>query len=136
MHLTLTRKITANGAVIGVLKGLSKTLYTLEDQWRDNQRMVSCIPAGFYEVHPHGWEKNTPFRFKQVWQLQKVKNRVGILIHAGNRHSDTVGCILLGMGMQISQSQSMVTDSQLAIALMRKEIGEAGFTISIDGYGE
>ncbi len=136
MHLTLKRLATAHGAVVGVLTGLPVTLYTLEDQWRDNQRGVSCILPGFYEVHPHGWEADTPFRFKRVWQLQKVRDRAGILIHAGNYHTNTEGCILVGMGLQISRTQAMVNDSQNALEYLRKTIGERGFTISIEGYGE
>ena len=53
--LTLTRKITAHGAVIGELSGLDKTLWVLEDEWRNNQPRKSCIPPGTYTVKPHGW---------------------------------------------------------------------------------
>ena len=136
MQLTLKRRITANGAVIGDLLGLSKRLFVLEDEWRGNQRGISCIPAGFYQVKPHGWEPDTSLKYRQVWQLQKVSGRTGILIHAGNTHRDTEGCLLVGMGMQISQLSSMVTDSRMALDLMRKEIGESDFTIMIEGYGD
>lgn len=135
MHLILKRGLTTNGAVLGILTGLSKTLYTLEDQWRGNQRGVSCIPAGTYEVRPHGWDEGSSVRFKEVWQLQNVPGRSAILIHAGNYHSNTEGCILPGLGLVVSQTQSMVTESREAIKLMRKEIGEQPFTISIDGFG-
>lgn len=131
MELTLTRKIAANGAVIGVLTGLSKPIYTLEDAWRDNKPNVSCVPEGTYQVKPHGWEEKTPFKYKQVWQLQRVPGRSAILIHAGNTHQDTEGCILVGLGMQVTQLKSMVSDSRLAVELLRKEIGEREFTIVI-----
>lgn len=131
MNLKLTRHITANGAVVGVLEGLSKRLFTLEDQWRDNARGNSCIPAGVYRVVPHGWEAGSPVKFKQVWEVKNVPNRTAILLHAGNTHMDTEGCILLGMGMQVTQLQSRVDDSRTAIELMRKEIGKAEFMLTV-----
>lgn len=131
MELTLTRLTMENDSVIGRLDGLSKTLWVLEDKWRNNQRSVSCVPVGKYVVKPHGWEVNTPFKYKRTWQLQNVTNRTGILIHAGNIHKDTEGCLLVGMGCQISQTQTMVNDSKTAIEFLRKEIGEREFTLTI-----
>ncbi|QCL83919.1 hypothetical protein CFBP5875_04705 [Agrobacterium pusense] len=131
MELRLERKIAANNAVIGVLTGLSVPIYTLEDAWRNNAPNVSCIPPATYKVKPHGWEENTPFKYKRVWQLQNVPGRSAILIHSGNKHQDTQGCILVGLGLQISQTQSMVNDSKLALEILRKEIGERFFTIVI-----
>lgn len=49
----------------------------------------------------------------------------------GNYTKDTEGCLLVGMGLMVSQKVSMVTDSQMAINLMRKEIGANTFTITI-----
>lgn len=131
MELRLERKIAANNAVIGVLTGLSVPIYTLEDAWRNNAPNVSCIPPGTYKVKPHGWEEGTPFKYKRVWQLQNVPGRSAILIHSGNKHQDTQGCILVGLGAQISQTQSMVNDSKLALEILRREIGERFFTIVI-----
>lgn len=135
MQLTLTRKIQANGAVVGVLTGLSVPLYTLEDQWRDNKPSVSCIPTGAYEVRPHGWEINSPFKYNHVWQIHGVSGRSAILIHSGNTHKDTEGCILVGMSTQITQLGSLVGDSRMAIELMRTEIGQRPFTIVVEGQG-
>lgn len=131
VHLTLIRKIAANGAVVGELIGLSKRLFVLEDEWRNNEPRRSCIPAATYTAKPHGWEPYSPFKYKQVWQLNRVPNRSGILFHAGNKHEDTEGCLLVGMGMQITQLQSMVTDSRVALELMRLEIGNKEFKLTI-----
>ncbi|OAE37632.1 DUF5675 family protein [Agrobacterium tumefaciens] len=129
--LKLTRHITANGAVVGRLAGLSKPIYTLEDEWRNNARGSSAIPVGTYRCVPHGWEPNSPVKFKRVWHLLGVPGRDAILIHAGNTHKDTLGCILPGLGLQITQLQSMVTDSRMAIDLMRAEIGQNEFMLTI-----
>jgi hypothetical protein len=131
VELKLERKINANGAVIGILSGLSVPIYTLEDAWRNNQPNVSCILPGRYEVKPHGWETSAPFKYKRVWQVHNVRGRSAILIHAGNTHQDTQGCILVGLGMQITQLKSSVSDSRLAVELLRKEIGEGCFTLNI-----
>lgn len=131
MKLTLRRSLNANDATIGVLSGLSKQLYVLEDAWRANQKSVSCIPAGVYKVVPHGWDTGATVKYKQVWRLLNVAGRTGILIHAGNTHKDTEGCLLVGMGLLISQLSSSVTDSRLAIDYLRREIGELGFTLEI-----
>lgn len=129
--LTLTRHITANGAVVGVLKGLSKPLYTLENEWRDNKPMVSAIPTETYTCVPHGWEAGTKVSKPKTWALKNVPGRSDVLIHIGNYTKDTKGCILAGMGLQITQLQSMVSDSTAAIDLMRKEIGPNGFMLTV-----
>lgn len=131
--LRLERRFTANGAVIGVLTGLSKTLYVLEDEWRSNQTGNSCIPTGTYQVKPHGWEPNTTVKFKRVWELQNVPGRSAILMHAGNTKADTEGCLLCGFGFTMTETMSMVTRSAFAIELMRAELGQEPFTLTIVG---
>ena len=131
MHLILSRLTTYNNAVLGRLDGLSKTLWTVEDEWRDNQRGISCIPLGEYRVVPHGWEPVNPFKFKQTWQVTDVPKRTGILFHAGNSFNDTEGCILVGLGALITQKQTVTADSRAAISFMRQEIGQNGFTLTI-----
>lgn len=67
---------------------------TLELPWRDNERRVSCIPAGTYPVKKH----NSPKFGASMW-VQNVPGRSEILIHKGNFFKDTLGCILPGMGL-------------------------------------
>jgi len=100
LTLTLNRYITANGAVIGTLEGLSKPLYTLEDAWLNNVPRESCIPTGDYVCKPHGWQVGNPngHKYTQVWEVTDVRGRSAILIHAGNYTKDTLGCILVGLG--------------------------------------
>jgi len=78
---------------VGVL--LINDLYcclTLEPPWRQNERNRSCIPPGRYQLIPH-----ESSRFGNVWLVDDVPGRTGILIHAGNRVEDTDGCILPGI---------------------------------------
>ena len=64
---------------------------TCEDPWNENQKMISCIPAGSYQV-----EKFSGKKYKNVWELKNVPDRSAILIHQGNTIKDTNGCILVG----------------------------------------
>lgn len=77
--------------------------YTLENRWRNNQRRVSCIPAGRYRLvlRTHGgWNQRLagfyPDIHEGALELSGVPNRDAILIHPGNFHGDTQGCILPG----------------------------------------
>ena len=64
---------------------------TMELPWRDNQRNVSCIPSGTYQVRKHVSPK-----FGETFHVLDVPGRSEILIHTGNYNRDTLGCILPG----------------------------------------
>lgn len=93
----------ANGVAGFVIIDGEFQCYSLERPDLDNQRKVSCIPVGRYELA----ERKEPtamtmkYREKYDWFsfhlcLQNVKNRSGIYIHVGNTIQDSYGCILLG----------------------------------------
>jgi len=65
--------------------------YTLELPWKDNERRVSRIPEGTYEV-----KKRYSQKYKEHLHVLKVPGRSYILIHIGNFSKDTLGCILVG----------------------------------------
>ncbi|MFH4967495.1 DUF5675 family protein [Gaetbulibacter sp. M240] len=77
--------------------------FTIELPWLENEKKVSCIPEGTYEVVPRFSE-----HFKHHLLIKKVPNRQLILIHGGNdAHRDLEGCIApvsylsgLGKGLQ------------------------------------
>ena len=68
---------------------------TIELPFKSNQRDISCIREGAYDV-----VKITKENGKQVFLLLNVPERDGIEIHIGNyingNHPDTKGCILPG----------------------------------------
>lgn len=114
----------------GVLQHDRKTLcYTLEEPWRDNQKGVSCIPPGVYQVVRHGWEPDATTHFKRVWRLLSVPGREAILIHAGNTLADTEGCILVGM----TPAPGGVGQSQAAVNMLRQVLPSA-FTLEVRAY--
>jgi hypothetical protein len=62
--------------------------YTIEREWLDNKRNVSCIPAGNYKC---SFVKSPKFGF--AWHVQDVPDRSHILFHKANRASELQGCI-------------------------------------------
>lgn len=90
-------------------------LVTLELPWKDNQKNVSCITEGEYEVrkvfnHHTVSGRSLPISF----ELLDVANRDGILIHPGNTILDTKGCICVGMYFGHLSTLPAVIESQKA----------------------
>ncbi len=75
--------------------------HTLELPWRNNERNVSCVPAGTYELLKRDFGKYYE-AYKRRWnhqfslQVDEVPDRGDILIHTGNTADHTRGCILVG----------------------------------------
>lgn len=69
---------------------------SLELPWLNNERSISCIPKGVYDV-----EKRYSKTYGDHFLLRSrghphVIGRTWILIHFGNYYQNTKGCILLG----------------------------------------
>ena len=96
---------------------------TLELPYKDNQRNISCIPAGKYKVRLRLARESATRDYLHLL-VKDVPNRDYILFHIGNKNSDTKGCILVGLGSQ----QDFVSNSVLAMDLLIKEILNLGGT--------
>ena len=106
-------------------------ILTLELPDNGNQKNVSCIPEGKYEVH----RIYSP-RFGKCFHIQDVQDVPGrseILIHKGNYNKDTHGCILVGMGhADINEDGVMdVIESTHAMERLQSVITEDIFTLYI-----
>ena len=77
--------------------------HTLELPWKDNEPQISCIPIGDYKVVKR-WSNKYKFHF----HIQDVENRSFILIHAGNFHTHTKGCILVGDDLKYLDSDDEI----------------------------
>jgi hypothetical protein len=101
---------------LGVMLHESKTLcYTLELPWLDNQKGISCIPEGEYEVV----SRKTPssqFKYKH-YHILDVPDRSWILIHGGNYHTQIKGCILVG-----SEWEDLNGDGYMDVVNSRKTL--------------
>ena len=96
---------------------------TLELPYRDNQRSISCIPAGQYKVRLRTAKESATRNYLHLL-VEDVKDRKYILVHIGNFPKDTRGCILVGIGRE----QDRVKNSTLAMELLVKEVLNLGGT--------
>ncbi len=108
--------------------------FTLELPWRDNQRNISCIPAGIYDTTI----RRSP-RFGLIYWVMKVPDRTYILIHSGNYAGDVAkgfkthvnGCILLGKKMGYLGEQRAVLNSRVAIRRFMNHMGNQPFKLNL-----
>ena len=96
---------------------------TLELPYRDNQRSISCIPAGQYKVRLRTARESSTRDYLHLL-VKDVPDRDYILFHIGNSAKDTRGCVLVGIGRE----QDLVKNSTLAMGLLMKEILNLGGT--------
>lgn len=77
----------------GVLSSISGIPFalTLERPWRNNQRSISCIPAGAYVC-----KRIISPKFGNTFQIMNVPGRDSIEFHKGTFEDDTHGCIIVG----------------------------------------
>lgn len=114
MELTLKRVSMTDDGVIGVLlSGVYPVCLTFEEEWKNNAKGISSIPAGSYLCQkfkrPNGLD---------TYQVMDVPgNRTLILFHPGNTEIDTEGCILPAMEwgyMEAIDDDTGVKELQLA----------------------
>lgn len=137
----LIRKHTSDDGTFGVMltDKSGKRWYTGELPWRNNEREISCIPAGEYEAR---WDKSP--HFGECYHLVGVPNRSEVLIHVGNwcgdkqlgKKSDVHGCIILGKGKAMLMNQPAVTDSKAAIAEFHAEMKQEPFKLYVYDVGQ
>ena len=94
---------------------------TLENPCKDNQRNISCIPKGKYDVRLR-LPRESASRYYIHLFVKNVTQRELILFHRGNTAKDTSGCILVGQGSK----HNAVQNSRLAMDLLTKEIINLG----------
>lgn len=129
MHVYLKRFIEMDSGTYGVLiVDGSPICLSLEDVWLDNQRNISCIPEGVYDVVRYQSKK-----FGETWLVKRVPDRDGILFHVGNYagrkghpDGDTTGCILYG--------SSFLLEAGKAIGVGRSRDAETAFNKRLEHY--
>lgn len=107
MKLTLQRFSLGDNCTLGLLFADCDFLcFTLEDEYRTEKvRGQTRIPAGEYDITLRtvgGFHSRYAGRFgdmhKGMLWLRDVPDFEYILIHCGNNHEHTEGCILVGDG--------------------------------------
>lgn len=124
MNLKLDRKYKKQSYTIGRLyindeffcntledtdRGLDDSM-SLEQIQRIKKPSMTAIPTGTYEITLDVYSPKFGTRsfYKEVCngkvpRLLNVKGFDGILIHAGNTHIDTSGCLLVGNNTQVGK---------------------------------
>lgn len=117
------------GKLVAKRNGATFTCDTLELPWKNNERNVSCVPKGLYDVkYTFSW------LFKKfTYELQKVLNRKGIRKHSGNYFTDIQGCILLGVSPKDinGDGQIDVTNSQNTVKAFEAFMGKKPYKLLI-----
>jgi len=138
----LTRLETGDQGTFGELVLAGFHCFTAELPWRDNQKSISCIPAGEYVCAQRHSKK-----FEHHFHVLEVPGRDWILIHTGNFSGDralgfrshTYGCILVGRRLGRLQAfkdrpmQSAVLASRFAMTDLLNSAGGEPFRLLIKG---
>lgn len=128
MAVTYILNRAAHGPLgtFGVLSSMGVPIcVTCEDPWLNNQHNISCIPAGIYNC-----SKYTGTKYRDVWLVENVPNRAGILIHWGNTQKDTQGCILVGKYFGQVNGLPAVMESAATFQDLKNRLPD-GFTLQI-----
>ena len=122
INLLLIRDTFSEESTIGelFLNG-ERICDTLENPYINNERNISCIPEGVYDVRLRLPRESATRDYVHLL-VQDVPDRDWILFHRGNTAKDTSGCILVGLGSQ----QDFVSNSTLAMDLLIKEVIHLG----------
>ena len=109
MKALLTRIFKDEKQTLGQLDVGDLSVFTLELPDLNNDGIVgnevrkSCIPDGTYRVTRHSSPK-----FGRCFWIRDVPGRSAILIHPGNYHHHTLGCILVGMDQKDLNSDGLI----------------------------
>lgn len=125
MKIRVERRDFSQTTTIGVMfVDEAFQCYTLEDVDRHLESGgekiygATAIPRGVYRV-----KLTMSNRFKRVLPLlENVPNFLGIRIHAGNDHTNTEGCILVGTG---TNHDNKLFNSRIALESLIERIEAA-----------
>jgi hypothetical protein len=109
--------------------------WTLEDRYRQGPKVhgKTRIPSGRYRVQLRregGFHSEYLKKYKEPWHqgMLHVRDVPGfeyILIHVGNSHDDTEGCLLVGKGKAIVEGHHYVTESRGAYDALYPKVRDA-----------
>ena len=106
------------GHLTAIVQGKpSLFLHTLELPDLNNERRISRIPEGTYDIVKH-----VSPRFGQCLWLQNIPGRSEILIHAGNTPRDTSGCILVGFALDGIEGRERLLASRAALKALLETV--------------
>ncbi len=122
MELVLVRKYDTSGTNGSVFNGNELICHSIELPWKTNQKRISCIPEGRYEL-----VKRYSAKFKWHLMLMNVPERAYILIHPANdAQKELKGCIapvtiLTGEGKGYASVSAMNKLCAIVFPVMEKK---------------
>lgn len=133
-HANLFRLRRSDQGTEGILVSGSFECKTLELPWRENQKQISCIPPGIYNV-----DIRVSNKYGRVYWVREVPNRTYILIHSGNFAGDVskgykshvMGCILLGKDIGFLGGQLAVLNSRITVRNFVRHMGYEPFKLRV-----
>ena len=113
--------------MFGILSFKNVQLVTVECPWKNNQRFVSCVPSGEYELDRH-----SGISYRNTWALvgetvshyydsKSLNNleRYCCVFHVANKASELEGCIAVGTWFGKWDGGLAVIDSAYAMTILR-----------------
>ena len=122
MELELRRTYFPGGCNGSIYAGEIFICHTIELPWKDNEKSVSCIPEGRYEL-----KKRYSPRFKNHLLVKGVPGRSVILVHPANDAlKELKGCIapvctLTGEGKGLVSKNALTRLLAVVYAAVQKE---------------
>jgi Family of unknown function (DUF5675) len=127
----LVRDDITSECVRGALIVGGEMFSVLEPPWKNNKSNISCIPSGKYVCN--FMRRSSSGKYKNVYHIQHVGGRFGILIHNGNIVSHTRGCLIIGKRKGWLANRRAVLNSRTALGELADIIGEKPFKLIIVG---
>jgi hypothetical protein len=122
MELVLIRKYDTSGTNGSIFIGNELICHSIELPWKTNQKSISCVPEGRYEL-----VKRYSAKFKWHLMLMNVPERAYILIHPANdAQKELKGCIapvtiLTGEGKGYASVSAMNKLCAIVFPVMEKK---------------
>lgn len=127
----LLRDEVRSDSVRGILAAGGKIFHVIERPWKNNQRNESCIPAG--EYHTTFLPRSASGKYRQIYHLQSVPGRSGILIHNGNVVAHSRGCLIIGLRRGSLAGKAAVLNSRSALHQLFQVMGPEPFKLKVIG---
>ncbi|EHV9720265.1 DUF5675 family protein [Vibrio parahaemolyticus] len=128
----VTKSIRGIGTFGELFDGNERVCVTVERDWDNNKKAISCIPAGSYQVRRHtSPSKGDCFSLSNPNGGVTVSGpslRDNCLIHVANYPHEVIGCI--GVGSVFMDSKWGVSNSRKTLDMLKEKYPK-GFELEI-----
>lgn len=112
--------------------------HTMELPWIQNEKGISCIPAGLYNLKPRKSpsQGNTFYLENEKYgvSLSNDTMRTYIQIDVANKASELRGCIAVGSEFGIHTGEQCVINSKETKSILMELLGNESHTIEIKRF--